>query len=79
MQYRYLCGNCGMWHDFPFCPFGRTPEPPRVFTPGEMQTLREIRQLERAGVISMRKPIHLRWVFLPMLALVVFLLLVIVL
>ncbi|MGV9838034.1 hypothetical protein ACWDUL_28070 [Nocardia niigatensis] len=78
VQYRYLCGNCGMWHDFPFCPFVRQ-EPTRVFTPGEMQTLRELRQLERAGVLPMRKPLRLRWLFLAMLALGVYLLLVMLL
>ncbi|MFE2958448.1 hypothetical protein [Nocardia tengchongensis] len=65
-------------HDYPFCPF-RRPEPRRVITPGEIQTERELRELERAGVIAPRKPFHLRWVFLPMLALVMYFLLLLIL
>ncbi|MFF0637805.1 hypothetical protein ACFYTS_35540 [Nocardia sp. NPDC004151] len=67
-----------MWHDYPFCPF-RRPQPRRVITRGEIQTELELRELERAGVISPRKPFRLRWVFLPMLALVVYFVLLLLL
>lgn len=67
-----------MWHDIPFCPFGR-PEPPRVVTPGAIQTRRELSELERTGVLAPRMQFRLRWVLLPMLALGVYLLLTILL
>ncbi|MFE3990029.1 hypothetical protein ACFXPR_36605 [Nocardia tengchongensis] len=67
-----------MWHDYPFCPFGR-PEPPRVITPGAIQTRRELSELERAGVLAPRMRFRLRWVFLPMLALVVYFVLLLLL
>jgi hypothetical protein len=78
VQYRYVCGNCGMWHDLPFCPF-RRPEPPRTFTPEEMATLRYLRQLERAGVLPMPKQpgeSRFRWWWVPLGLAILFVLMI---
>ncbi len=80
VQYRYLCPHCAIgWHDLPFCPF-RQSEQPRPITPGEMATLRHLRQLERQGVLPpLDQPLlNWRWVFYGLLGFLVFFVLLII-
>jgi hypothetical protein len=73
-QYRYVCTHCAMgWHDVPYCPY-RRPEP-RPITPGQMRTMRHLRELERAGRLEMARPLDMRWLWLVPPAVVVLFLL----
>ncbi|MFJ9371017.1 hypothetical protein ACIRRA_42330 [Nocardia sp. NPDC101769] len=66
-QVRYICTNCSWgWHDTPYCPV--PPRQPFRYTPGQVQTLGEIRALRAAGVLpkSLRDETRLRWWMLPL-------------
>jgi hypothetical protein len=76
-QYQYLCSNCLIgWHDLPYCPYRRRPEP-RPITPGEMRSMRHLRQLERDGVLTLPRVSQSRFGGGGSLGLVVFIALVI--
>ncbi|MFE3060361.1 hypothetical protein [Nocardia sp. NPDC059239] len=64
-EVRYICTHCTMgWHYSPYCPI----RPRSELTPGERQTLREIRALRAAGVLpkELREETRVRWWMLPL-------------
>jgi hypothetical protein len=61
------------WHYVPYCPCPR-PEPQPI-TPGQVRTIRHLRELERTGQFKMAQPLDMRWLWLvPPAMMILFLL-----